>query len=123
MVKGLSDLKVIADIHTLQYLFLQALKGVTALPTLRGLPFLRRVHLETMKCLNDLRAVADAPMLEELLILDMRHLKPVALRPFVGHPTLKRATVGLGSIKKNDAVKELLGLPDVGSIKGGFAFT
>ena len=123
MVKGLSNIEAIADIPTLQYLFLQALKGVTALPTLRGLPLLRRVHLETMKGLNDLRAVADAPMLEELLILDMRHLKPDALRPFMGHPTLKRATVGLGSIKKNEAVKELLGLPDVGGIKGGFAFT
>jgi len=123
MVKGLSDLKVIADIHTLQYLFLQTLKGVTELPSLRGLALLRRVHLETMKGLNDLRSVADAPMLEELLILDMRHLKPDALSPFVGHPTLKRATVGLGSIKKNGVVKKLLGLPDVSNIKGGFAFT
>jgi len=113
MVKGLTDLKAIADVHTLQYLFLQALKGVTALPSLRRLSLLRRIHLQTMKGLNDLRSVADAPMLEELCIIDMRHLKPEELRPFVGHPTLKRATVGLGSMKKNEAVKELLGLPDV----------
>ena len=123
MVKGLRDLTVIPDIHTLQYLFLQALKQVSELPSFRELHSLHRVDLETMKGLTDLRTVADAPALEDLLILDMPHLKPDALRPFVGHPTLKRATVGLGSIRKNEAVKGLLRLADVGAIKGGFEFT
>jgi hypothetical protein len=123
MVKGLSNLNFISDIHTLQYLFLQALKGVTTLPSFQGLPLLRRVHLETMKGLNDLRSVADAPTLEELLILDMRHLEPDTLRPFMGHPTLKHATVRLGSIRKNEAVRQLLGLPEVSSVERGFTFT
>jgi hypothetical protein len=123
MVKGLTNLEVIADIRSLQYLFLQALKGVTVLPSLQGMPLLRRVHLETMKGLYDLQSIANAPVLEELLILDMKHLKSDALAPFLGHPTLQRATVGLGNTKKNKAVKELLGLPEVEGIKGGFAFT
>jgi internalin A len=121
-VRGLTDLDVISSIPTLQYLFLQTLKGVTKLPSLQPLSLLRRVHIETMKGLNDLSSVAEAPGLEELLVVDMPHLKPEALRPFVGHPTLKRATVGLGSIKKNDAVQKLLGLPHVVTGKADFDF-
>lgn len=123
MVKGLSDLGFIGDVDGLQYLFVQALNRVTALPSLQRLKMLRRVHIETLRSLNDLRGVADAPMLEELLVLDMRHLRLDAFLPFVGHPALKCVTAGLGSIKKNNAVKELLGLPDVNSIKGEFSFS
>lgn len=122
MVRGLSELGCIADIHSLQYLFLQALKGVTSLPSLRALPILRRVHIETMKGLNDFRPVADAPILEELLLVDMRHIQPEALRPFIGHPRLKHAVIGLGSLKKNEAARKLLSLPPVISMKDGFQF-
>jgi internalin A len=122
MVKGLTDLEPIADVHTLQYVFLQALKRVTRLPSLRELRLVRRVHIETMKGLSDLKAVADAPNLEELLVVDMRHLTVDSFRPFVRHPTLRRVIVGLGSIRRNKAVTELLGLPQVERAKGGFAF-
>lgn len=91
-------------------------------PFLRGLhspltPLseLRRVHLETMKGLSDLSSVAAAPVLEELLVLDMGHLHPEAFQPFVGHPRLRAATIGLGSTRKNAAVKHLLPLPEVAS--------
>jgi hypothetical protein len=43
----------------------------------------------------------------------MRHIQPEALRPFVGHPTLKRALVGLGSQRKNGAAESLLGLEKI----------
>lgn len=112
LVRGLADLTPIAGLEHLRYLFLQALKGVETLPSLASLTDLRRVHLEAMKGLEDLRAVADAPCLEQLLLVDMRHLEPDALRPFVGHPHLRAATLGLGSDRKNDAARELLGLPE-----------
>lgn len=46
-----------------------------------------------------------------LLAKDMRHLQPEAFRVFVGHPRLKRATIGLGSDRKNRSVAAMLGLP------------
>jgi hypothetical protein len=113
MVRGLSDLSAIAQVQTLQFLFLQALKQVTELPSLAALSELRRVHLETMKGLNDLSPVAHAPQLLELEAVDMRHLRPEAFAPFVGHPTLRFSTIGLGSLRKNEAVSALLGLPRV----------
>jgi len=111
MVRGMANLKPIGSIRTLQYLFLQDLRNVRRLPSLAGLPLLRRVHLETMKGLTDLQSVAEAPALEELVVLATRQLEPESFRPFLGHPTLRKARIGLGSVRKNKAVKELLGLP------------
>lgn len=111
MIRGLGDLGPIASVATLQYVFLQALKNAKAIPSLAGLPRLRRIVLETMKGLTDLRPVADAPALEDLIAVDMGHLTPEAFRPFVGHPTLRRQNVGLGSDRKNKAVEEMLPFP------------
>ena len=111
MIKGLSDVSAIGGIESLRSLFLQALLQVRALPDLSRLTALRRVHLETMKGLSDLRPLATAPALEELLLIDMRHLTPEDLRPLVGLSRLRAVTPGLGSLRRNDAASELLGLP------------
>jgi hypothetical protein len=97
----------------LRSLFLQALRRVTQLPDLSAAASLRRVALEGMGGLSDLTPLATAPALEDLLLIDMRHLQPEALRPLVGHPRLRAATVGLGSDRRNRAAAELLGLPRV----------
>ncbi|HEY3411709.1 MAG TPA: hypothetical protein VGM51_01485 [Armatimonadota bacterium] len=112
MIRGLQDLSVIAEVTTLQNLLLQALKNVTALPSFRPLRCLRRVTLDTMKGLTDLSPVADAPALEELFVFAGNQLKPDDFRPFLGHPTLKAAVIGLGSLRKNDQVREILSLSD-----------
>jgi hypothetical protein len=114
LIRGLSDLGPIASVHTLQFLFLQALKNVQAIPSLARLPMLRRIHLDTMKGLTELRPVAEAPALEDLVVIDMPQLVPEAFRPFVGHPSLRRAHVGLGLTRTNEAVEELLNLPRAG---------
>jgi len=61
-----------------------------------------------------------APALEDLIVIDMPQLTPEAFRPFVGHPTLRQAAIGLGSIKKNRQARAALGLPQ---IEGKFVFT
>jgi len=122
MVRGLTDLTSVAELSNLQYLFLQALKNVTELPSFRPLTRLRRVYLETMKGLRNLQSVADAPALEEFFAVDMRHLSPDDFRPFVGHPRLKVATIGLGSVRKNRTVEALLGVPSVGRFEREFVF-
>jgi hypothetical protein len=111
MVKGLADLSFLPRMSALKSLFLQALKNVTALPGLGACRNLKRVHIETMKGLADLSPIAEAPALEELFLIDMGHLQPQALKPFVGHGTLRAANIGLNSLKKNKAAEAMLGLP------------
>lgn len=121
LVRGLSDLGVLSNVPSLRYLFLQALKQVTLLPSLERLTMLSRVHLDTLNGLHDLSPVATAPALEELLVINMRHLQPEAFRPFIGHPTLRAATIGLGSDRKNGAARNLLSLPDAGPPSANWA--
>ncbi len=123
MIKGLQDLSVIAEVTTLENLFLQALKNVTVLPSFRDLHRLRRVTLDTMKGVTDLSPIADAPALEELLVIAANHLKSDDFKPFIGHPRLKAATIGLGSTRKNEQVQKLLGLPKCDGFKTEFAYT
>lgn len=111
MVRGLSDLARVASCTSLEVLFLQALKNVTALPDFSALHHLQRIDLEAMKGLNDLTPLLSAPALQDVLLVDMGHLQPEQVGVLAEHPSLKRATVGLGSARKNDAVKQLLNLP------------
>jgi hypothetical protein len=112
MIKGFSDLSSVSSMPHLQFLFLQALRNVMELPDMKNLARLRRIHLETMKGVTSLDSLASAPALEELLVLDCSHLNVEDFTCLKGHPSLKRVSVGLGSIRKNEGVKELLGLPE-----------
>lgn len=111
MVKGLSDLDPVGAVLSLQYLFLQALRQVDHLPSLRAMSALRRVHIETLKGLRDLTPLCTAPTLEEVLLLNMGHLSVDDVRCLARIPTLRRALVALGSQRKNDAVHAFLPLP------------
>ena len=90
MVRGLSDLSPVADLRSLDELFLQALKHVTELPPLGRLTRLRRVHLQTMKGLQDLAPLLTAPALEEIVLLDMGHLELQNVALIARHPALQR---------------------------------
>ncbi|MEI6284631.1 MAG: hypothetical protein WCP40_05985 [Opitutae bacterium] len=112
MIKGLDNLGMLGNVASLRNLYLQDLKHVRVLPSFAGLHQLRRVTLDGMKGITDLRSIADAPALEELLVVSAKHLMPEDFKPFVGHPTLKAARIGLGSISKNNQVRDLLALPE-----------
>lgn len=112
MVRGLADLTPLSDVSTLEYLFLQALPQVTALPDLSRLTRLQTVVLETMKGLSDLRPLRTAPALQRLALVDMGHLQPEHVAVLADHPQLRFLSAGLGSDKKNRAVREMVPLPD-----------
>jgi hypothetical protein len=121
-VTGLADLDVLPELEALEYLRLEQLKHVGGLPSFRKLERLRRIILEDMKGIHDLSPIADAPNLEELLLIRMPHLPTNCLEPFAGHPRLRHALAGLGSIRRNEAALEFV--PGVAS--GGlppFRFT
>jgi hypothetical protein len=111
LIRGLDDVGPVAEVESLEHLFLQALKQVTRLPSFARSTELRRVDLQTMKGLTDLAPLAKAPNLEILTLIEMRHLRPDALRSFIGHPSLRAGIWDLGSRRKNTAAQDLLPLP------------
>lgn len=111
MIRGPCDISALGEIPTLRYLFLQALKRVNALPDLSQARALVWLRLETMKSIADFDPIAAAPALEELQLIDMRQATPELLARLVGHPTLRAATVGTGSKRRNEAIAAMLGLP------------
>jgi hypothetical protein len=113
LIRGLDDIAPIGRMGSLRSVFLQALKRVERLPDFSGAPDLRRVHLMQMKGLRDLRPLATAPALEELLLVEMAQLQVDDLRPLLDVPRLRAVTLGLGSVRKNDAAKAMLDLPPV----------
>ena len=110
MIRGFTDLTPVGQLPHLRYLFLESLRRAEALPDLSADLELRRVHLQTMRGLKDLRPLTTAPRLEELLLIDMGHLRLEDLRPLARMPQLKAATFALGSLRKNEAAEALLGL-------------
>lgn len=110
-VRGLDNLAAVGELDSLEELVLQSLKNVTALPGMHNMRSLRRLHLETMKGLSDLAPLRQAPALEQVRLIDMGHLQPEDLTPLVGHPTLRAASIGLGSTRKNDRARHMIDLP------------
>lgn len=114
MIRGLSDLSPLAEVTSLEELYLQALTHVTGLPPLHKLTRLRRITLWTMKGLTDLSVLLTAPALEELDLVIV-HLPPEHITQLAAHPALKRASIGMGSDWKNAAVESGLPLPPISS--------
>ncbi|NNC39963.1 MAG: hypothetical protein HKN95_04645, partial [Acidimicrobiia bacterium] len=93
-IRGLDDLGPVGEVVTLQHLFLQSLPRVGLLPDFSRLTRLRRVVLDNMKGVTDLAPLAAAPALEQLLVVNMRHLTSQQLECLADHPTLREATFG-----------------------------
>ncbi len=107
-INGLSDINFISDLIGLQYLFLQSLRQVAALPPLSRLGKLRRIHLENMKGLKEISSLESAPALEEFSHWNAQNMQPEDYLPLLRNPSLKRATTDFGSGRKNSRFKELL---------------
>jgi hypothetical protein len=75
-VLDLTDVRPIGELAGLQNLHLDTLSKVEALPGLQGAANLRRVELTAMKGLKDLGPLAQAPALEELILIKLRHMRP-----------------------------------------------
>lgn len=109
----LKDLGPIAKIPSLRGLNLSRLSQVTALPSLRGLGQLRFVRLETLDRLRDLRPLATAPKLEEI-VLPNTPRTPEELAVILKGRSLKRVGLGLARARDQHAMTALLSArPDV----------
>src|SRR5690349_19984385 len=103
MIRGLTDVGPIGAVTGLRSLILQALRGVETLPDLSRCVALRQVRLETMKGLRSLKPLASAPARRDVVLIDMPQLAVDDLEPLRGIPTLRGVTLGLGSVRRNEA--------------------
>jgi hypothetical protein len=110
--RGVEDLAFLSRLTNLRSINLQDLPKVECLPSLAKLERLHRLVIQGMKSLTDISGAADSPSLSELLVFASPKLTPESFKPFVGHPSLTHASVALGTVKKNTAIKELMSLPE-----------
>jgi hypothetical protein len=99
-ILGLDNIEVICTLTGLESLFLQSLSRIISIPPLDRLVHLRKIHLEEMKALANISALATAPALEELRHVASKSSVNDYLK-LLESPTLKAAHVGFGSWKKN----------------------
>jgi len=114
MVKGLSNISVISKMLGLQTLSLQSLRNVRSIPDLSRLTALRGVYLEDMRGLEDIRALTEAPALEQLIHWRAQGMEPSQYLDLLKSKTVKRLSVGFGSLKKNKALEELAAQAGIG---------
>jgi len=116
-IRGLSDISVISSLTNLQNLFLQSLRNVEVFPNISQLHSLKRVTLENMKGLNDISNLFDSKSLIEFHHISAENIIPETYKDLTKIPTLKSASVGFGSDKKNRILEKYLDENNIESYK------
>ena len=111
-VRSLTDLTGLGRSTSLQRLDIGQLSNLRTLPDLSQATTLRSVGIEKCRLLEDLSPLATAPALEQIILVDMPQLTPRHVQPLVGHPSLKYASIGTGSMRRNAAIRDVLQLPE-----------
>lgn len=87
-VRGLRDLSSVGHVGNLELLSLYGLPQVRSLPSLAQLKRLRRIEVGSLKGIEELAPLLDAPGLEELLLARAVSLAPTDPARIAEHPTL-----------------------------------
>jgi hypothetical protein len=104
-IRNLADLSFIGGFTNLQKLTLSDLNKVIAMPKLKSKESLRRIFIDNMKTLENIRALYDCINLEQIIFrVDSTKLQPEDFYPFSQLNSLSDFTIGLGSYRKNDLV-------------------
>jgi len=112
-IRGLSNISFVSTLTKLQYLFLQSLRNIVEFPNISNLHHLKRIYLENMKGLDKLDNLFQSPSLEEFLHVSALNVSPEKYEPLVKIKTLKYASVGFGSDKKNKILEKVLDEHDI----------
>lgn len=106
--RGLADLAPIRSLQQLQFLSLADLAQAKVFPDCKPLGKLRRVFLDTMNGLADLRGLAAAPRLEELIVINSK-MTAAPFAPLATHKALQRVEIGLASRSATKEVEVMFG--------------
>lgn len=106
-VRGLGDLSFISRCANLQRLIIDRLKQVRHLPDFTSLKRLRALSLCTLRGLESVDPIQRAPALEWFGFGDASNFQPEDFRRALQAPSLKQATVGFGSDKRNRLFEQI----------------
>jgi hypothetical protein len=115
-LRTVEDPPDLSGLRALERLDLAYMSNLKRLPDLSGAARLRAVVIEKCRSIEDLTPLAHAPALEQVLLVDMPHLRASHVAPLVGHPALRQFSVGTGSVRRNAEISKVLGLPTVDRI-------
>ena len=88
-VRGLRDVTSIADLKNLEMLSLYGLPQVRSFPSLRHLERLRRIEAGSLKGIEELGPLLEAPGIEELVLVRAVALSPADPDRIADHPTIR----------------------------------
>ena len=106
----ISSLNPIAALPNMQYLFIETLNGISALPDFSRAAKLRRVDIVACKNITDFRGLQHAPALRELLI-DNNNFTPPDIEiytPALRNPSLQRASISCYQTRTREALAQLV---------------
>jgi hypothetical protein len=106
-VRDLRNIDVVGTLRGLQYLFLQSLPHIEALPRLTELSALRRIIVQNLTGLRDFTAVASAPSLEEFALIQGNKQTPEQLLPVLRNPRVRSVSALFGSYRRNNEFARL----------------
>lgn len=106
-IRDLGDLSFVSNLITLQNLFIQSLKQVQKLPDFTQNKSLRRIYLENLKGLKDLSSLREAPFLKEFIYASAENFKPEDMLPILENKSVESISCGFGSFKRNILFEEL----------------
>lgn len=107
-IRKLMDISFISKMTDLQNVFLQSLPNIQALPDFKNNKKLRRIGLENLKGLRNIKSAEFAENLTEFYFLDCSQLQPEDFAPILTNRNLESASVYFGSDKRNNKFRELL---------------
>lgn len=122
MIRGLEHIEPVSDLVGLQYLFLEELARIQKLPSLARLDHLRRLHIQKLSRLRDLSPIREARALEELIVWYASHMQREDFEVLREHPSLKYASIGTGSVRRDAEIRQMLGLGEFIRMKDDFEF-
>lgn len=109
-VLPLESLDGIEALTSLERVSIGTIHGVARIDPLAKLKKLSHLSLASMKMLTDLGPLARLKSMTSLHITGCNHLKADDFQPLVGHPALTSIHLGLGSLRKHEAIHALLGI-------------
>jgi hypothetical protein len=107
----LTEFEPLEDLVQMQFLFLEQITNMKKMPNFEKLKGLRKISLWDMRNLSDLSPLLRSPALEELEIHGKTKANLGDYLKLKDIPTLKRASIFVGSDSRNEKIRTGLSLP------------